>query len=249
VHLPTPRIGPARIAALRIAALRTTALTAACLLVAAACTSHSTPDPTPSMNALQGLQAQAQLASTRSFTATYQADGGDPPRTDTITVFRTPSAARIDVEESGVTVRILVNDKGTYSCKLSTGTPTLCVTLARPGEPLPAALAVQLQLQLLFTSGPAEIAKGTGFDVRAAASQAAYGGAPAASCYVIVTAPPGADVSPGTYCFADGLLVTAQFRTGSLHLTALGTSPDDADFTLPASPVPLPSSPLSATPS
>ena len=244
MHLPSSRI-----AGLRLASLGTAATIATCLLTTSACTSHPSPDPSPSVTALQGLQAQAHLASTRSFSATYRANGGDPPRTDTIRVFRTPSAARIDVEESGVTVRILVNGSGTFSCKLSTGTPPLCVTLAGPGEALPATLAVQLQLQLLFTSAPAEIAEGTGFEVQPAASQVAHAGVPAATCYAIVTAPATADVSPGTYCFADGLLVTAQFRTGSLQLTALDTNPVDGDFTLPASPVPLPSSTPGNTPS
>jgi hypothetical protein len=225
---------------------------AGCLLTVAACTTHPKPAPTPSVNALAGLQAQAQRASTRSFTASYEASGGDPARTDTITVYRTPTAARIDVEESGTTVRILSDSSGTYSCRLTTSATPLCVTLAGPGQPLPATLAVQLQLQLLFTSGPAQLAKGTGFEVRPAASQSPRPGVPGSSCYAIVAAPPDAGVSPGTYCFADGLLVTAQFRTGSLQLKSLGSAPTANDFALPASPVPLPSASadsLAASPS
>jgi outer membrane lipoprotein-sorting protein len=209
------------------------------------CTSHhgrqAPPSSSQAQGALQGLQAQATEAETRSFTASYEAQGGSPPSTTVIKVYRTPSAARIDVNESGTIVRIVVNDNGTYSCKVASGTAPLCVTLAGPGQDLQPSLALQLQLQLLFTSGPAELAKGTGFEVKPAGSKSAQVSAPAAACYAIVSVPKNSDVAPGTYCFSDGLLVSAQFRTGSLQLKSLGAQPVASDFTLPASPVPLPS--------
>lgn len=214
-------------------------------LASSGCTSHQHAQAPTSRSsaasALQGLQAQAEQAKARSFTATYEAQGGSPPSTTEIKVFRTPSAARIDVDESGTIVRIIVNDNGTYSCKVAPGAAPLCVTLAAAGQDLQPALALQLQLELLFTSGPAELAKGTGFAVQPAASQSAQGSAPAAACYSIVSVPAGSEVAPGTYCFSDGLVVSAQFRTGSLQLRSLGAAPATADFSLPASPVPLPS--------
>lgn len=217
---------------------------AAAGLASSGCTSHHDEQPpasTSSASALQQLQAQAVQAESRLFTATYEAQGGSPPSTTMIKVFRTPSAARIDVNESGTVVRIIVNDNGTYSCKVEPGAAPLCVTLARAGQPLQPSLALQLQLQLLFTSAPAELAKGTGFEVKPAASASAEGSAPPASCYAIASVPTGSDVAPGTYCFSDGLLVSAQFRTGSLQLESLTAPPSAADFSLPASPVPLPS--------
>jgi len=218
----------------------------------AACTSHPTPTPTPtpSARALQGLQEQASMAAARSFTASYEAAGTDPDgsrTSSTVRIYRTPSAARIDVDETGITARILINDEGTFSCKLATGATPLCVTLAGPGERLSPSLALQLQFALLFTSAPAEIADGAGFQVEAAPERRAQGDLPAASCYAIISSPDGDDVAPGTYCYSKGLLVSADFRTGSLTLMALGATPVDGDFSLPASPVPL-QSPSSSPP-
>lgn len=249
---------------------RLTAAVIGVLLTTAACTSHHPPAGPSSADvdgaALQQLRHQASLAAAKTFTATYRAQGGSPERTDTVHVFRTPSALRLDVDESGATVRIVADDTGTYSCKLAPGAAPLCVTLATAGRPLSSSLAAQLQLSLLFTTAPGELAAGAGFEVQPASSQSpsvAVSGSgtsgassttsasalAVATCFAIVKAPTGSDVAPGTYCFADGMLVSARYRTGSLQLTAIGSTPSDRDFSLPASPVPLPSGSTSPTPS
>ena len=236
------------------------------LLATSACTSHHQPAGPSSASldalAVRHLQDEATLAGKKSFTATYLAQGGSPERTDTVQVYRTPAAARIDVEESGTTVRIVADKSGTYSCKLAPGAAPLCVTLAGAGQQLSPSLAAQLQLALLFTTAPAQLASGSGYHVQPADTQApsnagaggagasgATGSLPTATCFAIVHVPTDSDVAPGTYCFSNGLLVSARYRTGSLQLTSIGASPDDSDFSLPASPVPLPSGSAAATPS
>ncbi len=230
----------------------------ASLVAISGCTSHSkSEDPGASAAAASAAQAaalaafkqQAKAAAGNSYTATYRAEGSSPPSTGTIEVYRTPGKTRLDIQAGGASERILVEPQGTYLCKLEKTSP--CVTLAGPGEPLPSALDLQLQIRHLFTTAPDAMADGTGFVVHEAppassGSPAASSARPSSSCFVVVSAPSESGVDPGTYCFDDGMLTSVRFRTGSLTLTDRGPTPKDADFALPASPVPL--SP-SATPS
>jgi hypothetical protein len=188
--------------------------------------------------ALAALQHQASTAKDRSFTATYRAQGTNPPRTGTVTVFHTPSATRIDVGEGDTNVRILVTDKGTFSCKFAgAGKAPLCVTLAGPDASIPAS--VDPGLQHLFTSALDEITNGAGLHVEPAPQQSPQGSAAPAQCYSVTSVPSTSDLAPGTYCYSDGMLVSAQFRSSSLELTKTGAAPTATDFTLPASPAPL----------
>lgn len=221
------------------------------------CTSHhktASPDDGSSASAsaaaaaLAELRHQASAAKTLSFTATYQAQGTNPPRTGTVTVFHTASATRIDVAENGTNVRIIVDDLGTFSCKFAgAGKTPLCVELAGPGASIPPS--VDPGLQHLFTTALDEITSGSGLHVAPAPAPAPAptGTAPAASCYAVTEVPSGGDLAPGTYCYADGMLVSAQFRSSSLQLTKTAESPTASDFALPASPAPLTSP--SASPS
>lgn len=228
------------------------------LAATSACTSgHKSKPPAGGVNgssasasaaaaALAELQHQASLAQGKSFTATYAAQGSNPPRSGAVTVFHTPAATRLDVGESGTNVRILVTDKGTFSCKFaSAGKTPLCVTLAGPGATIPPSL--DPGLQHLFTSALDEIRNGSGLHVQAAPPQSPPGSSGPASCYAVTAAPPNGDLVPGTYCYLDGVLTSAEFRSSSLRLTKMGPAPKGADFALPASPAPLASPSPSAT--
>jgi hypothetical protein len=196
--------------------------------------------------ALAELQRQASYGEQLSFTATYRAQGSNPARSGTVTVFHSPVATRIDVGESGANVRILVTDKGTFSCKFAgTNKTPLCVTLAGPGGTVPPS--VDPGLQHLFTSALDEITNGSGLRVEAAPPQTPPGGADPASCYAITAAPSSGDLVPGTYCYLNGVLVSAEFRSSSLRMTKMEGAPKPSDFALPAPPAPLASASPSTT--
>ncbi len=223
---------------------------AACLAAVGGCTSDHKNQPTSTGSnggsasaaaaaaALAELQREASSAEHQSFTATYQAQGSNPARSGTVTVFRSPTATRIDVGESDANVRILVTDKGTYSCKFAGASKTpLCVTLAGPGGTIPPSL--DPGLQHLFTSALDEIIDGSGLHVEAAPPQTPPGSSDPASCYAVTAAPSDGGLVPGTYCYRNGVLTSAEFRSSSLRLTKMDAAPKASDFTLPASPAPL----------
>jgi hypothetical protein len=192
------------------------------------------------------LAALAATARTAQYTGTYSADSSDnPPRASTITAYRTPNSTRLDVSEADGRVVIQVDPTGTYSCNLPTdGTPT-CLTLAGPGDAVPAN--VNPSGQALFTTTLDTLAQGVDLTVSAAAPISAANGIPASSCFAVIAAPDG--VSPGTYCFsAAGVLTRAQFRSNVLALTALAPAPVESDFSLPASPSPVTSAAASSGP-
>jgi hypothetical protein len=213
-------------------------------LAAAGCTSHHTNPPPSSPPSSSGpgpaaaLATIAQVARGAAYTATYSAQSSDnPPRSNIITVFRTSTQTRLDVVGATGHVLIQVDPTGTYTCNLPTsGTPS-CLTLAGPGQAVPAS--VDPAGQALFTTTLDVLAQGNDITVATEAPRPAGNGVPAASCYSVIAAPAGG-VSPGTYCFtATGILTRAQFRTSVLQLTALSGTPVDGDFTLPATPLPL----------
>ena len=220
--------------------------------LSAGCTSHShaTPAPasllasSPGPNAASQLAAIAAIARTAQYTGTYSADSSDnPPRASTITAYRTPTSTRLDVSEADGRVVIQVDPTGTYTCNLPTGGTPTCLTLAGPGEPVPAN--VNPSGQALFTTTLDTLAQGVDLTVSAEAPRPAVNGIPASSCFAVIAAPNG--VSPGTYCFsAAGVLTRAQFRSNVLELTALTTAPVQSAFSLPASPSPISSAAASS---
>jgi hypothetical protein len=222
------------------------------LAVSSACSSHShaAPPPPSLLASSSGPTAAAQLASIAAiargaqYTGTYSADSSDnPPRASTIKAYRTPTSTRLDVSEADGRVVIQVDPTGTYTCNLPTaGTPT-CLTLAGPGDPVPAN--VNPSGQALFTTTLDTLAQGVDLTVSLEAPRPAANGIPASSCFALIAAPDG--VSPGTYCFSStGVLTRAQFRSNVLELTALATAPVQSDFALPASPSPISSAASSA---
>jgi hypothetical protein len=227
---------------------RTAAVTAGALLalVASACTTHHS-SPSPSVgpassgpSAAAALATIAQVARGAEYTATYTADSSDnPPRSNIITAFRTSTRTRLDVTEATGHVLIQVDPTGTYTCNLPTpgsGEPS-CLTLAGPGQPVPAS--VDPAGQALFTTTLDVLAQGNDITVATEPPRPAGNGIPAARCYAVIAAPAGG-VSPGTYCFTtSGILTRAQFRSNVLQMSALSGAPVDADFALPVPPLPL----------
>jgi hypothetical protein len=215
------------------------------VLLAAGCTSHH-PAPLPSTsapvsigpNAAAQLTAIAQLARGANYTGTYNADSSDsPPRSSVIIAFRTGTRTRLDVTEADGHVLIQVDPTGTYTCNLPTAGVASCLTLAGPGQSVPAS--VDPSGQALFTTTLDVLAQGANLTVAPAAPRAATNGIPLSTCYALIAAPSGG-VSPGTYCFtATGILTRAQFRSNVLQLTALTGAPVDSDFILPATPLPV----------
>jgi len=213
-------------------------------LVTSACTSHHAtvlPSSRPASSgpsAAAALATIAQVARGAEYTATYTAQSSDtPPTTNIITASRASTRTRLDVTETTGHVLIQVDPSGTYTCNLPTsGTPS-CLTLAGPGQPVPAG--VDPSGQALFTTTLDVLAQGNDITVATEAPRPAGNGIPAATCYAVIAAPAGG-VSPGTYCFTtSGILTRAQFRSNVLQLTALSGTPVDGDFTLPATPLPL----------
>jgi hypothetical protein len=217
---------------------------AACLLALTAACSHGARTPAPSSPAPSSpaasaaLAALAQQAISASYTATYLAQTSDtPPRSSTITVYRTPTRTRLDVAETSGLVRIQVDPTGTYTCNVPATGKASCLTLAGAGQPVPAN--VDPSGQYLFTSTLDVFATSTGLTVAPAPAESATGGVPSVRCFAVNA---GADprAASGTYCFtATGIVARAQFRATVLQLTALGATPTDSDFTLPATPAPV----------
>jgi hypothetical protein len=246
--------GPVSLISVHFARTAAVASGALLALVASACTTSHHSSPSPSVgrtssgpSAAAALATIAQVARDAEYTATYTADSSDnPPRSNIITAYRTSTRTRLDVTGTTGHVLIQVDPTGTYTCNLPTsGTPS-CLTLAGPGQPVPAS--VDPAGQALFTTDLDVLAQGNDITVTAAAPLAAGNGIPAARCYAVIAAPAGA-VSPGTYCFtASGILTRAQFRTSVLQMTALSAAPVDGDFTLPVTPLPLGTSASSGAP-
>jgi hypothetical protein len=214
------------------------------VLAASGCTSHhnnASPSSGPAATVASpaaALATIAQVAREADYTATYRADSSDsPPRSNTITVFRTGTQTRLDVTDTTGHILIQVDPTGTYTCKLPTsGTPS-CLTLAGPGQAV--APSLDPEGQALFTTTLDVLAQDNDLTVASEAPLAATNGLPAASCYAVIAAPAGG-VTPGTYCFTgSGILTRVQFRTSLLQLTALSGAPVDSDFTLPVTPLPL----------
>jgi hypothetical protein len=224
------------------------------LALASGCSSHShaTPPPPSLLASSSAPTAAAQLASiaavarSAQYTGTYSADSSDnPPRASTIVAYRTPTSTRLDVSETDGRVVIQVDPTGTYTCNMPTGGTPSCLTLAGPGDAVPAN--VNPSGQALFTTTLDTLAQGVDLTVSAEASRPAAGSIPASSCFALIAAPDG--VSPGTYCFsAAGVLTRAQFRSNVLELTALAPAPVQSDFSLPASPSPVGSTAASSGP-
>ncbi|MDQ1486719.1 MAG: hypothetical protein QOJ62_2412 [Actinomycetota bacterium] len=233
-----------------------TALVTLGLLAATAtggCTSHpkgGSPSPSTlvSANPTSELASVAQRARSASYTATYVADSSEnPPRTNTIKVYRTPTRTRLDVTEATGHVLIQVDPTGTYTCNVPAAGRTTCLRLAGAGQPVPAN--VDPSGQNLFTTTLDVLAQGADLTVTSAPPSPQASGLPSVTCYAVIAAAAGG-APPGTYCFtAEGVIARAQFRSNVLRLTALGPAPVDADFTLPAAPVPLASSSPSPSPS
>jgi hypothetical protein len=204
-------------------------------------------DSSSGPSAATQLAAIAAIARGAQYTGTYSADSSDsPPRASIITAYRTPTSTRLDVSEADGRVVIQVDPTGTYTCNLPTGGTPTCLTLAGPGDPVPAN--VNPSGQALFTTTLDTLAQGVDLTVATEAPRpAAANGIPESSCFALIAAPAG--VSPGTYCFsAAGVLTRAQFRSNVLELTALTTPPVQSDFALPASPSPISSAAASSAP-
>ena len=151
-------------------------------------------------------------------------------------MFRTRLRTRLDITENDGRVLIQVDPTGTYTCNVPATGVASCLTLAGPGEDVPANL--DPGGQRLFTTTLAVLAAGSGLKVAAAAPRPAVNGIAIAKCYALIAAPAGA--APGTYCFtATGILARAQFRSNVLQLTALGGTPVDSDFVFPVPPLPV----------
>jgi hypothetical protein len=216
------------------------------LALATACTSHSKVPPAPTSepasstaNPATDLASVAQVARDASYTGIYTADSADnPPRSSTIKVYRTATRSRLDVAgTAGDHVLIQVDPTGTYTCKIPTTGKLSCLTLAGPGQPVPANL--DPLGQTLFTTTLDVLAQGADLTVATEPPSAGGNGVPPSTCYALIAAPAGG-ASPGTYCFtAAGILTRAQFRSSVLQLTALSGAPLDSDFVLPVTPLPM----------
>ncbi len=150
----------------------------AVLALSSACTSHShAAPPPPSLlasssgpSAATQLAAIAAIARAAQYTGTYSADSSDnPPRASTIKAYRTATSTRLDVSEADGRVVIQVDPTGTYTCNLPNGGTPTCLTLAGPGDPVPAN--VNPSGQALFTTTLDTLAQGVDLTVSPEAPQ------------------------------------------------------------------------------
>lgn len=163
-----------------------------------------------------------------SGTAAYElrARGGPTGR---VTVTRADDLLRVDVAVKGMTTSLMTAEQGWVAC--AQGEKPTCVTVAGPGEELPAAWDPGVgRIVSSVVPGLAARDRGTYGDGYVVAS----GDLPAAACVEVV----GPDT--GRYCVAEsGVLRRAKFTGGTLSLLAQSDAADPARFVPAVAPTPL----------
>jgi hypothetical protein len=217
---------------------------AAAALVLTSCSGGSTPSTSPSTAPESRLATLGQAGLSSSYTATYALQGNaSPASSGTVTIRRTPTAYRVDIESRGSDAFLVHNPRGTYSCEQKPGKRATCFTVAGAGKPIPAAFDAGVQ-KVFNTYLKSFADQASTYDVSVVDAQPASGGLPEAECFAVL---PGQDsanpqVAAGTYCFsADGIPVHVVFPSGTLDLRSLAVETPAATFLAPpATPTPLP---------
>jgi hypothetical protein len=231
---------------------RPAVLLVALLALLPACTHEKKKaDPNAELNAARGrLAVLAQATANGSYIATYRFVQRSDGTAGTIRFVQSPPRYRFDV---------IVHNSASYY-ELPTGVVSCarkelkktCFLVARPGEQVPELY--DPVLPRLFRDAVADLAANpTEYVVRqvpfpsvspsATASASATATPdpsatplPTGECYAVThtSATPSADrtgFEDGTYCFAEqGIATYIDVTTGSMVLTAVGGTPDDASF-------------------
>lgn len=170
------------------------------------------------------------LSASREWTGTaayeLRARGG---LTGQVTVTRAGDRLRVDVAVKGMTTSLMTAEQGWVAC--AQGEKPTCVTVAGPGEELPAAWDPGVgRIITSVVPGLAARDRGTYGDGYVVAS----GDLPAAACVEVV----GPDT--GRYCVAEsGVLRRAKFTGGTLSLLSQSEAADAARFVPAVAPTPL----------
>jgi hypothetical protein len=223
------------------------------LLVLPACThDKKKADPNAELNAARGrLAVLAQATANGSYIATYRFVQRSDGTAGTIRFVQAPPRYRFDVIVHN-SASYFELPTGVVSCARKELKKT-CFLVARPGEEVPALY--DPVLPRLFRDAVADLAANpTEYVVRqvpypsasvspssASASASATPGPsatplPTGECYAVTrtSSTPSADrtgFEDGTYCFAEqGIATYIDVTTGSMVLTAVGGTPNDASF-------------------
>jgi hypothetical protein len=224
--------------------LRTSVAVASVALLAACGSSGSngpTPTPTPTASAASDLQQLASTGLQQSYTAVYSLRATAPAGSAIVTVGRTPTAYRLNVQRGNSVAVLIHNTRGTYSCQKNLGHAAKCLLVAKPGSPVPALFDAG---QRLWADYLTELStNASAYLVTAAGTTPATATLPAGACFAVATGPtpPPKAVATGTYCLTDGGIPTkAAFTSGTFQLTQIRAAPRAQNLLPLAAPTPIP---------
>jgi hypothetical protein len=214
-----------------------------CLGAAVACASNGStgPTPTPSSTATLLLQQLAAKGLQQYYTGVYNLTATKPQGVAVVTVGRTPTAYRINVQRAGSTSILIHNARGTYSCHKEIRQPAKCLLVAKPGSPVPPLFDAG---QEVWSSYLMELSQNTAaYLVTPAGSTPATPTLPAGACFAIapVASPAPGSVTTGTYCLSPaGIPTKAAFASGTFTLTRIFRAPKPNELLPLAKPTPIP---------
>jgi hypothetical protein len=203
--------------------------------------SGNTPTPTPTSNAGEELQALATTGLQQSYTAVYNLRATQPAGSALVTVGRTPTAYRLNVQR-GSSVSVLIhNSRGTYSCQKYLKHAAKCLLVAKPGSAVPALFDAG---QKLWADYLLELSRNAAaYLVTSAGTTPATATLPAGTCYAVAPGPtpPPTTVATGTYCLTEvGIPTKAAFTSGTFQLTRIVRAPKTSELQALAAPTPIP---------
>ncbi|MEO6714319.1 MAG: hypothetical protein ABIM89_12930 [Mycobacteriales bacterium] len=210
----------------------------------------ATPAPSNDPTAAKALTALAKRSAAAAYDASY--DFAARGTRGVIRIVADPPFYRVDLSAGPARVQFYDIAVGRVSCGLAQGKPPSCALVAKPGEKVPDAF--NPGVQELFINGVDALAKKPdGFAISPLPAASPAAGVPVGTCFHVerladlepvspgTVTPPGEGFESGDYCFdpATAVLTSVRVATGTLRLRKAPTEPVDADFTPPATPMPL----------
>jgi hypothetical protein len=230
-----PNIHRSRVLALAVAAAALTGCSGG--------SSQPQPSPTPTTSAAEQLTSLARAGVASYYTAVYTLKSTSTSSAATVTIRRSTSAYRVDIETRGSDAILLRNQLGTYSCEAKVKKKATCFYVAKAGKPIPATFDAGVQkvfgTYLLAFAQSAQL-----YDVTIVDPRPPMGALPEGRCFLVVPtkSSPKPVVPAGTYCFSNnGLPVHVAFPSGTLDITSLAIETPAPHLLLPpveATPIP-----------
>jgi hypothetical protein len=179
----------------------------------------------------------------QSYTAVYNLRATKPAGGALVTVGRTPTAYRLNLQRGSSVAVLIHNVRGTYSCQKYVGHAAKCLLVARPGSPVPTLFDAG---QKLWSDYLIELSRNaSAYLVTTAGTLPATATLPASTCFAVApgpTPPPIATtVAIGTYCLTEvGIPTKAAFASGTFQLTQIRAAPRAKHLLPLAAPTPIP---------